>query len=251
MPNWVTNIIKVEKNIDEFKKRFIDKDGNFDFNKVIPMPKDLEISSGTYSYQYLENEQIKKLITETYNTTDTQKEFVDKVLEKVKENNLLPISELEEANKRELDKVTCQAEGYFNLQRYGYEDWYSWSIDKWGTKWNACHTYIVEDCALYIIFDTAWAMPEFILQEMAKDFDFTCVYADEDIGYNLGIFVAKDGHFFDTEFKNVNTYFTAICIKNNTISDKEYLHELINDYGIEVTDNEFDKVVETLTPYLP
>ena len=251
MPNWVTNIIKVEKNIDEFKKRFINENEEFDFNKVFPMPKDLEISSGTFSYKYLENEQIKKLITENYNTTDTQKEFVDKVLAKVKENNLLPISESEEAKKRELDKVTCQTEGYFNLQRYGYEDWYGWSIDKWGTKWNAQDTYIVEDCALYIIFDTAWAMPEPILQEIAKDFDFTCVFADEDIGYNLGVVEAKDGQFFDSDFENVNTYFTAICIKNNTVSDKEYLHELINDFGIEVTDSEFDKVVETLTPYLP
>ncbi len=28
----------------------------------------------------------------------------------------------------------------YNLREYGYEDWYSFCIDKWGSKWGFCHS---------------------------------------------------------------------------------------------------------------
>ena len=51
MPNWVTNTVKVE-NWDVLKEKLIDVDKyEVDFNKLIPMPEDLNITAGGYEWQ--------------------------------------------------------------------------------------------------------------------------------------------------------------------------------------------------------
>ena len=40
MPNWVKNNVRF--GTDKVLKECLDKDGNFDFNKVIPMPEVLK-----------------------------------------------------------------------------------------------------------------------------------------------------------------------------------------------------------------
>ena len=40
--------------------------------------------------------------------------------------------------------------------KYGHGDWYSWSCENWGTKWNA---YDVSRTGDAVEFDTAWACP--------------------------------------------------------------------------------------------
>ena len=94
-------------------------------------------------------------------------------------------------------------------------------------------------------------MPEEILTEIAKEFDFIGVFADEDLGYNMGTFEAQNGAFFISDFENTSNFFTAVCIKNNTVSDKAYLHELIKDYELTLSEDEIDEVINELTPYLP
>ena len=63
-------------------------------------------------------------------------------------------------------------------------DWYTWSIEHWGTKWNAYDVDVTDKC---IQFDTAWSCPEPIVKALTKlGVPFTWEYADEDIGSNLG-----------------------------------------------------------------
>ncbi len=40
MPNWCQN--EVQGFTKEMFKKYVDKNGNFDFNKLCPMPKELE-----------------------------------------------------------------------------------------------------------------------------------------------------------------------------------------------------------------
>ena len=49
-----------------------------------------------------------------------------------------------------------------NLEKYGFQDWYNWSIHNWGTKWDACNSHIESDDEdyIFITFDTAWSPPE-------------------------------------------------------------------------------------------
>ena len=71
-------------------------------------------------------------------------------------------------------------------KRYGYKDWYDWSIANWGTKWNAT-TISVDDDTEAIEFDTAWSMPEPVFKAIAKHTPLRVLYADEDLGNNCGM----------------------------------------------------------------
>jgi hypothetical protein len=57
------------------------------------------------------------------------------------------------------------------------DDWYDWSIQNWGTKWDVSETH--EDENGYICFDTAWSTP--------------IEYADEDLGNNCGMYKLSNG----------------------------------------------------------
>lgn len=78
------------------------------------------------------------------------------------------------------------------IKETGYNSWYDWSCDKWGTKWNAYSTSI--DSAT-LRFDTAWALPEPVLAELSRITGEVIEgeWADEDIGHNCGYFQAEDG----------------------------------------------------------
>jgi len=50
-------------------------------------------------------------------------------------------------------------------------DWYSWNVENWGTKWDACDNVrvgSVGESKLEITFETAWTPPEPVVEAMAK-----------------------------------------------------------------------------------
>jgi len=52
-----------------------------------------------------------------------------------------------------------------NIKKYGHKDWYDWSVENWGTKWNSYSCSLAEEG---ISFDTAWSPPIPILENLAK-----------------------------------------------------------------------------------
>ena len=69
---------------------------------------------------------------------------------------------------------------------YGKNNWYDWSIENWGTKWNS---YSFSRDGNTIGFQTAWSAPHPILAELTGMFPgvyITHEWADEDIGQNCG-----------------------------------------------------------------
>lgn len=85
---------------------------------------------------------------------------------------------------------------------YGRNNWYDWSIDNWGTKWNASNTQYkgigLDNNRVFLrfSFDTAWSCPFPIyekLQKLYPDLAIEVEWADEDIGSNCGtISIYKD-----------------------------------------------------------
>ena len=256
MPNWVTNVVRIHNRVEEFKKNFfIEEEGEtvFDFNKIIPMPKDLMITSGSDSYEYLDNNTIKELFIKTLMPSDTQETFVDKVLLNIVKEGIT-LTDDEEAKNRELDRVSNQAKGYFNMVRYGYQDWYDWSRAKWGTKWNACDTVITVDyCGeLCFTFNTAWCTPEGVFRKLAQmGYEFTVAFADEDIGNNVGLLRTKDNdiEFYDLT-ENNNPHILAIAIKGSNLYEDEIM-SVLDDYEVEYTEEQVKEAVETLQDYVP
>jgi hypothetical protein len=54
-------------------------------------------------------------------------------------------------------------------EAHGHSSWYSWSIEHWGTKWNAYDVRIIEQVSdrLIFCFDTAWSPPIPIFHALA------------------------------------------------------------------------------------
>lgn len=216
MPNWVRNRV-VALNPQELKKHIIDESGAVDFNMVIPMPEDLEITSGSYSYeaqnsiyfseytkQRIEKQvKVDKLLAVHYDSNKTQQEFLDECL--VDNKILAEIRKIKNLKLRGENKTSASnvaeaydtfIKGYFNVQRYGSKDWYDWRIKNWGTKWNASDSSFNEETGV-VEFDTAWSMPENIFRALSHFTPLRVVYADEDLGSNCGMedyFVDEDGN---------------------------------------------------------
>ena len=129
MPNWTSNsvlFVGKEKQLKTLQTMLKSKDNEFDFNNIIPMPKNIF------------------------------------------RGNL----------------------GKEEEEKYGKNNWYDWSIDNWGTKWNACNTEVEQrDGTLMYRFETAWDCPrniayqllrmqKTILQDIIISWD--CVHEDGD-----------------------------------------------------------------------
>lgn len=211
MPNWV-RVTVIAKDANVLKEKLLNDKGNVDFNKLIPMPEELEISSGSNSYtalsatgfrsEYTDNQiELQKPADEImvgyYNDTITQRQFVDKCI--ANEELCSIVRQIkgwtkEYASAKPLNDWTKEVaespyetffRGYFNVHRFGHNDWYDWSIENWGTKWNAKETFVVDDHT--VDFETAWSMPAPIFVELAKYTDIRVIYADEDLGSNCGV----------------------------------------------------------------
>ena len=142
MPNHVTTGLTVKhedpKKIEELKKKVIvnDEDGErFDFDKLIPMPESLHITSGSstdlgmacYDDKKFESYRGYPWFAERYPNVKTKEDLRKEVAK-------------DEFNK---DALREGKQAIENIAKYGYKDWYDWSIDNWGTKWNAYEFSIV------------------------------------------------------------------------------------------------------------
>jgi hypothetical protein len=53
--------------------------------------------------------------------------------------------------------------------KYGYDNWYDWRFENWGSKWDAQEPYITEEEELLTInFDTAWSPAIPYVKQVAK-----------------------------------------------------------------------------------
>lgn len=174
MPNHITNTVTFTGDEDDIKairlmmdtSKNADGTGNengwaFDFNAVVPMPESLAIESGTttdvglwlighrndiYSHAPIHAARLAGVP----NSKHTREELC--VILREKGHDCIRF-----------------AEAYVeNVRLYGHGDWYSWSCDKWGTKWNSY------DCVWYadnlVRFSTAWASPRPVFEALHKLF---------------------------------------------------------------------------------
>lgn len=227
MPNYVINKVTCA-NMDELKKLLLNKDENVDFNIIIPKPEDLDITSGSHSYDmpssYFRTEESERKLAKQrriignvlemlYDDTMTQAEFVQKVLEDKK--LIKTIKTFKGWHTRKSKNITYAMKkkeltetlenyikGFFNVKRYKARDWYDWCIENWGTKWNAGDTVVDSDV---IEFQTAWSTPVPVFVELSKRLKDTSIivhYADEDIGSNCGSLVIVNGEVSQCEPDN-------------------------------------------------
>ncbi len=190
MPNHVTNILKIngtQTEVDEVRKAISTTSNGdeevkvIDFNKIIPMPSSMNITSGSTVDFMLgvlmftekgDDSKLRAMMKYPWvkaEELDTPEKLADYLTEKHSDA-------LEEA------KIALK-----NIEEHGSKDWYDWSIKNWGTKWNAYSDNVIDDTT--IVFDTAWSSPIPVFKALSKMFPkvkFELSYADEDFGYNCG-----------------------------------------------------------------
>ena len=200
MPNWVTARItlngseeNVKKVLDFVRTEDVDENGKeftrlFDFNKVIPMPEELNIESGSAGNWGMRYILLKAKHAIEYDDNDW--DFI-KSMEKRKAEN-------EDDFNRMIDLGTKYL---MNIAKYGYKDWYDWKVANHGTKWGACDAEVEGN---QITFDTAWSFPAPVIEKLSElfpDVVFEFVYADEDVSNNTACGSLKNGEYSeDTEY---------------------------------------------------
>lgn len=181
MPNYIKNRVKFVGESGELIRvyEFLKDDNgnvNMDFNKVVPMSEELNIQAGSQTSTGLEY----------FNLIMKREQCLDM---KCTTSQIKAIEALPDFEKiKELGKKALS-----NLAKYGHTTWYDWSIDNWGTKWNAMNVTWENET---LVFETAWNHPEPVLVELSNLFPQVQIcleYADEDTGYNCGKVVYQNG----------------------------------------------------------
>lgn len=188
MANDVRNRVTFKgdrKRIDEMLEHIHGEDGTIgqiDFNTIIPMPKELEMTAGTIIEKAITCVCLREnLYVFRYNKSSIE--------------DYLKISGFTENELYELGIRYMS-----NIVNFGHATWYTWRVHNWGTKWNA---YDDKGSEYELLFSTAWDAPFPIMEKLSKmypDIEFTLKYADEDYGENCGTHIYKNG----------------ICIHNST-----------------------------------
>ena len=181
MPNHVIHnlFIRGEKSEEVFEKIKGDDDEHphIDFNKIIPKPESLDVTSGSISH----------VAEEIYREhKKTGRPLQELVLERHDEFRPGPNGE-------------TLGDYFKNIEEHGYTTWYEWCIAKWGTKWNAYSQSEEDD---HISFQTAWSTPfpvMLTLSEMYPDVELIVEYADEDYGSNCGMYRLKAGELVEED----------------------------------------------------
>jgi len=182
MPNHTSINLKITGEIADVKK-FVETvnhgkvdentEGKFDFSTIVPIPKDLIGTMAPVSI--LTQEELDKEWDKYNKSSKKDKEKRDKIWGK-------PTKHSFGMTKEQSNKL---------IKKHGFNDWYSWQVHNWGTKWNA---YEIGAWSLgfegaEIIFCTAWSPPIAFLVNASKKFQdltFEIKYSDEG-----GAFVGK------------------------------------------------------------
>ena len=105
-----------------------------------------------------------------------------------------------------------------NKELHGYDSWYEWSVDNWGTKWDIGE--VDEDCmvkspdgkSVSFSFDTAWAPPLNFYDDIP--FTITAYYYETGVGF-CGKWTSDNGD----DYYEVSTDDSIEDIERNIPSD--------------------------------
>jgi hypothetical protein len=110
------------------------------------------------------------------------------------------------------EQIALVAKEKANLKKYGYANWYDWSVANWGTKWNAGgvdreemmvdYDEDVDDTGIAIFtFDSAWAPPIGVfrkLKEIHPDLFIEGRYSEPGVGF-FGVWEDGDDRCYQME----------------------------------------------------
>jgi Api92-like protein with ferredoxin domain len=164
MPNWCENDLYITgPNVAAVLEAIAGQDGDdktaFDFNKIVPMPEELNIESGT----------------NTDFALDIARGDVSKWLAYpwAIEAGIVDAVGLCKRQEKSIDEMRALgARVLSNIKKHGAPTWYDWRIAHWGCKWNASDVTILRSATrtAKLTFNTAWSPPIPVIAALAARF---------------------------------------------------------------------------------
>jgi hypothetical protein len=210
MPNWCNNILVVrpsdeskeaQEQFQEFLKRI---EANMEdntvgenmFNRLLPMPDDLRITSGsstTYGRAVFLSQNGHHEELDAIHQYPWAQEFG------TREELIAHLIETKQAD------VVEGRKSVENVVKHGAKDWYDWSVKNWGTKWDTGKevyvTNFTED-EIVMSFSTAWAPPNSLFCRIGQEeFDklyFELEYEEPGCAFE-GTLIVEDGECSDDQ----------------------------------------------------
>ena len=237
MPNWASNTvtIKGDKDILDVLMYAIwtrpsdedlekgEEERVFDFEKIVPMPKSLVISTAH------RDEDLLLYCMKNDLKVPKEMEFMNPFA-----NGYIPDLEVGK-------------QVYENLVNYGHEDWYGWAIENWGTKWNSSGSENVSnegDEDLKYCFETAWAPPTPIITQLSSMYPgLTIILQTQVEGWSdePEEWIFKGGKIVDHNEPRVHY---QLVDDERTFESREALDEALDEAGIDPCVADFNVIPE-------
>ena len=92
------------------------------------------------------------------------------------------------------------------IEKYGHGDWYSWSVENWGTKWNTdAQDWSRDGDSISFWFDSAWAPPTALYDKItAEGYDVEAYYLEEGMGFVGKYSEGADDYYEYTDSESLN-----------------------------------------------
>ena len=210
MANCVYNVIRFNKKDKEKFLQYL-KQGNFDFNKLVQMPKEFEEMGGEHGEVEEIAKEWKEFTKDILINPSNVDEYVEKFRKEVKKNPEKYPASAKTVNLEKIKKDWGISVPDFQYQmyreigkvKYGFENWLDWRHMNWGTIYEAWNT---DFSNLTLAFVTAWDTPLPIFEKIAAfnpDAWFQVKYYDEALGANCGIIEYLPNYFPVGEYDNM------------------------------------------------
>ena len=171
---WVVNKDATEPPYGEYKdnpdycggEEFLDTCDkvrqHFSFRSILPMPKEIEHTGSPFRI-YDTQEELDEYIKEYYGSEKAENFYGKQIVAQA---------------------MTREYASYLE-RTYGADNWYDWSYENWGTKWDVSDVWLEDDGdSLQYSFDTAWCPPEGIhafLVDKFPDITISWCYREEGV----------------------------------------------------------------------
>ncbi|MBP3917345.1 hypothetical protein [Clostridium sp.] len=197
------------------------------------------IKKGTFAY----NNNIYSLDEITKNLTDKYEEdlrYIKTLIEEVKDEVFdiyIPFKSDNEALLIPFDiAIIGKIAGNVSTIT-GYNSWYDWNIENYGTKWDHVTEYSLEEFIRYggLSYETAWGPNEaFYLNISSKypELTFKLNYVEEGAGF-LGECEIKNGVYLKNEFYDSSKDYKEYYKKLIEINGEDYLETILFEYDFD------------------
>ena len=210
MANYIYNTIRFKKKDKEKFLQYL-KQGNFDLNKLVQMPKEFEEMGGEHGEVEGIAKEWKGFTKDVLITPANVDEYVEKFRNEVRQNPKKYPASAKTVNLEKIKKDWGISVPDFQYQmyreigkvKYGFESWMDWRHINWGTIHEAWNT---DFSNLALAFVTAWQAPLPIFEkitELNPDAWFQVKYYDEALGANCGIIEYLPNYFPVGEYDNM------------------------------------------------